>query len=150
MRATNIGVPMKRLRAAQCQDDSEHTQFVRKEGKCDCGSVLVAPCQFRENLFSYSHIHKHEKGCPAAKPDPGAPPAAVKHIRFAYLASDWELAGNDAEAVYSTAPRGQYWDGIPVGCPARPGQLRVHKVQDPSMRDMEWMEAYDAVFVYCK
>ncbi len=132
---------MSGSRPVRCRQNASHKDFERKVGQCSCGSALEAACSLCDKYFSYGHVKAHEakRNCLGSQVD--EPPELVN---FAYWASNWELNG---ETAFAVGPRGQLWDGLPKGCPKKHG-LRVHRVKDPSMKGMEWMDAYDAVYAH--
>ena len=133
-----------------CKSDSAHTEFDTHKGKCKCGSPLQQTCPKCGKNKSYAHFKAHEKKCRATTTTttPHTPPSlSLRHsvIRFAYWASDWELNGMHNKKAFRIPPRGQLWDGLPVGVPKKHG-FRVHTVKERSVRGMQWMDAYDAIF----
>lgn len=130
-------------RQVRCKTNHSHTSFQTNDGKCECGASLQAACGFCGDFKSYGHVKSHEDQC--KKREPKEEKEEEKKVRFAYWASSWALADARAKSSFSTPPRGQLFDGLPDGLSEKYG-FRVHKVQDQTLRGMEWMDAYDAVF----
>ncbi len=123
-------------RLVRCKKDRTHTRFDRDKGKCSvCESALEAACVTCGEFKTYSHVKRHEDQCTQVVQQP------QKRTTFAYWASNWAVNKDG----FSCAPRGQLWDGLPQGCPKKHG-FRVHKVKDATMKGMEWMDSYDALF----
>lgn len=124
-------------REVRCKRDRSHSRLDRASSSCSvCSSKLEASCSKCGEFKSYAHIKAHEGKCTA--PEPSEPP---KTLTFAYWASTWAFG----EEGFLVPPKGQFWDGLPEGCSKRHG-FRVCKVKDPSLKGMEWMDSYDALF----
>ena len=143
-------------REVRCKSTHSHASFDRNEGKCSsCGSGLEAACTFCGDYKSYGHVKSHENRCTKKHPekeDEGREEEEEEEeeereiVTFAYWASSWKLNSNkNAGSPFATPPKGQFWDGLPKGVSKKHG-FRVHKIQDPTMKGMEWMDSYDAVF----
>lgn len=131
------------MRAAFCKSNPLHKEFQRKQSKCNCGAPLLATCARCGSPVAYGYVAGHEKKCQKKQrvEDP-------RVVRFAYLASDWKLnPDKKSNEAFLVPPRGQLWD-IPHGFAPAAGEthLRVHRVKDPSMRGVEWMDTYDGLF----
>lgn len=144
------------MRDAFCKESAYHKKFDRKHSKCSCGAALLATCSTCSAAIAYGYVAEHEKKCRGKKKkqrladEEEVEEAREKRVvRFAYLASDWKLNPNmKSKDAFLVPPRGQLWDGLPEGFPEKEGSvtLRVHKAKEQSMRDMEWMDAYDVLF----
>jgi hypothetical protein len=129
-----------------CKNDPTHKEFDTHSGKCKCGSKLQQTCSKCGKPKSYAHMKAHTAKCKAKPPlPPLPPPPLLPKIRFAYWASNWQLNHVRNKKAFRVPPRGQIWEGLPVGVPKK-HNLRIHSVKEPSMRGEQWMDAYDALF----
>ena len=135
--------------AVRCKSDPTHEHFDTHRGKCKCGSQLQQACPKCGKHKSYAHFKAHEVKCESTLPLPPPLPLLLLPrpvIRFAYWASNWELNTVRNKAAFRVPPRGQLWEGLPVGVPQQKHKFRVHTVKEASVRGMQWMDTYDAIF----